>query len=73
MEPRLKSGLSIKALVRHCDLAAIGVAVVARGDPDAGAILIKRNSRDTGSGVDILLREAVGPAVSHCLRAPPLI
>lgn len=40
MEPRPKSGLSIKALVRRCDLAAIGVAMVARGNPDAGAILI---------------------------------
>lgn len=45
-EPRLKSRFWINALVRRCDLAAIGVAVVARGDPDSGAVLLKLNGLD---------------------------
>src|SRR5690242_10943816 len=48
MEPRLKSVIRVKALIRRCDLAAIGVAVTARGDPDAGAILLKLIDRETG-------------------------
>ncbi|HEY3910266.1 MAG TPA: DUF1491 family protein [Stellaceae bacterium] len=58
MEPRLKTGLWIKALVRRCDLAAVAVAVVARGDGDAGAVLIKLNGRDDGCAV---LAQARGP------------
>lgn len=46
MEARLKSGIWVKALIRRCDLAAIGCAVVARGDPDAGAVLVKSSARD---------------------------
>jgi hypothetical protein len=51
LEARLKTGLWIRALIRRCDLAAIGVAVVARGDADSGAVLLKFNGRDAGCRV----------------------
>ena len=58
MEARLKTGLWIKALIRRCDLAAVAVAVLARGDGDSGAVLIKLNLRDGGCSV---LTQARGP------------
>jgi hypothetical protein len=58
MEARLKSRLWVQALIRRCDLAAIGVAVAARGDPDSGAVLLKCNGRDAGCRV---LAQARGP------------
>jgi hypothetical protein len=51
MEARLKSAIWIKALIRRCDLAAIPVAVLARGDDDAGAIVLKFNGRNAGCQV----------------------
>jgi hypothetical protein len=63
MEPRLKSGIWVKALIRRCDIAAIGVAVVARGDGDAGAILLKLNGREDGCTVLAQARRADGAAV----------
>ena len=63
MEPRLKSAIRVKALIRRCDLAAIGVAVTARGDPDAGAILLKLIGRNTGATVLAQARSADGTAV----------
>jgi hypothetical protein len=70
MEARLKSGIWVKALIRRCDLAAIAVAVVARGDEDAGAILLKFSARDKacfvlaqarGRGGELLWMRATGP------------
>lgn len=70
MEARLKTGIWIKALIRRCDLAAISVAVVARGDGDAGAILLKFNGGAAGCAVltqargqdgELLWMRATGP------------
>jgi hypothetical protein len=58
MEARLKTAIWIRALIRRCDLAAVAVAVVARGDGDSGAVLIKLNGRDEGCAV---LAQARGP------------
>jgi hypothetical protein len=60
MEARLKSGIWVKALIRRCDMAAIGVAVTARGDADAGAILLKLAGRETGACVLAQTRRADG-------------
>ena len=60
MEARLKSGIWVKALIRRCDIAAIGVAVVARGDSDAGAVLLKLNGRDDGCTVLAQTRQLDG-------------
>ena len=67
----MKSGIWIKALIRRCDLAAIPIAVVARGDGDAGAILLKLNGGfDEGCSVltqargqdgELLWMRATGP------------
>ena len=58
MEARLKSGIWVQALIRRCDRAAIAVAVLARGDGDAGAILLKLSGRDRSCTV---LAQARGP------------
>jgi hypothetical protein len=71
MEARLKTGFWIRALIRRCDSAAIPIAVLARGDEDAGAILLKFNSGMTGCLVltqargqegELLWMRATGPA-----------
>jgi hypothetical protein len=58
MEARLKTALWIKTLIRRCDLAAVAVAVVARGDADSGAILLKLNAGSEGCSV---LSQTRGP------------
>jgi hypothetical protein len=63
MEARLKTDIQVKALIRRCDLSAIGVAVTARGDPDAGTILIKLYDRSAGTTVLTQTRRADGALV----------
>jgi len=59
MQPRLKSGLWVKALIRRYDGQAIPVTVLRKGDADAGAILVKVNRRERGC---VVLNRAQDPA-----------
>jgi hypothetical protein len=71
MEARLKTGIWVKALIRRCDLAAIPVALLARGDADGGAVLLKFNggavgcsvlAQARGAGGELLWMRATGPS-----------
>ncbi len=67
----MKSGIWVKALIRRCDIAGIPIAVVARGDGDAGAILLKLNggvaegcwvlTQARGQDGELLWMRATGP------------
>ena len=47
VRPRLKTELWVKAQIRLCDRLVIPAAVAHRGDPDAGALILRLN-RSTG-------------------------
>lgn len=54
-EPRLRTGFWVQTQLRVCDLAAIPFVVLKRGDPDAGAVLLRI---DKGlKGILVLARE----------------
>jgi hypothetical protein len=57
-EDRLKAELWIKAQIRLCDKDSIPAAIVRRGDPTGGAILIKLNRLDAGCRVYTQVRDA---------------
>jgi hypothetical protein len=73
MQPRLKSGLWVRALIRRYDGQAIPATVVRKGDTDAGAILVKVNRRERGC---IVLNRAPNPAGAlvwqHATGATPV-
>ena len=52
-EPRLKTSLWVQAQVRFCDRNFIPVAVVRKGDPDAGAVTLRLLR---GPGKNLLLK-----------------
>ena len=62
-EPRLKSGLWVKAAIRSCGVNAIPAMVARKGDPDAGAVLIKQNLLGGGFVVLTQIRRGDGQAV----------
>lgn len=47
-EPTLKSKMFVQALVRQCQSHDVFAAVVAKGDEDAGAVLVKLNMFQNG-------------------------
>jgi hypothetical protein len=59
MQPRLRSGIWVQALIRRYDSSAIPATIVRKGDSDSGAILIKLNRRESGCTV---LTQARGEA-----------
>jgi len=46
MEPRLKAGFWIKALIRRCQTEGAFAAIVRHGDDTAGSIIVKINTLD---------------------------
>ncbi|ARJ67005.1 hypothetical protein WV31_15670 [Magnetospirillum sp. ME-1] len=61
-EPRLKARLWVHAAIRRCSILAIPAVVVAKGDEDAGAVLIKLNRGALGCEVFTQVRDGAGEA-----------
>jgi hypothetical protein len=62
-EARLKTGLWVKATLRLCDQRALPAVLVRRGDPDAGAVLVKLSLRAAGCMIFAEARDAGGVPV----------
>jgi GMP synthase (glutamine-hydrolysing) len=59
-EPRLKTEIWVKACVRRASVEGIALAVVKRGDPDGGAVLVKLNRHADGCMVLTETRDGAG-------------
>lgn len=59
-EARLQTSLWVQAQVRLCDIRFIPIVVVRRGDPEGGAVMLKRAL--AGGGYEVLspVRDADG-------------
>ncbi|MEK9724736.1 MAG: DUF1491 family protein [Rhodospirillaceae bacterium] len=57
-EPRLRVEIWVKAQLRLCDLAMTPAYVRRRGDPDAGAVILKLDRLD---GTSELFTQTYGP------------
>jgi hypothetical protein len=72
-EPRLKAKLWVHAVIRQCTVQAIPAVVVAKGDEDAGDILIKLNRGAAGCEVFTRVRDGAGePAWMRATGAEPV-
>jgi hypothetical protein len=61
-EPRLKAKLWVHAAIRQCGVLGIPAMVVASGDADAGAVLVKLNRGAAGCEVFTQVRDGEGRA-----------
>ena len=59
-EPRLKAGLWVQAAIRAASVQGVMATIARKGDPDAGAILIKQNLLNGGFCVLTQIRRANG-------------
>jgi len=59
---RIKAGLWVQAQVRVCDINHIPIMVRHKGDPDAGAILLKLDQGKAGCAVLSQVRDSDGNA-----------
>jgi hypothetical protein len=59
-EASLKAEIWVKAQIRLCDINFLPAAVLKRGDPDAGAIVLKLNRLDAGHEVYTQVRDQEG-------------
>lgn len=57
---RLKSRIWVQAQIRMCDIANLPAYIVKRGDPDAGAVILRLNRLDGTSHVFSQARHADG-------------
>jgi len=69
-EDRLKAELWIKAQIRLCDREGIAAAIVRRGDPTGGAILLKLNRLTAGCRVYTQVRDRDSNPAWLCATGP---
>ena len=79
---RLKTSFWVQAQIRICDLSAIPIAILKRGDPDAGTVILRIDRGDSGCEVLNQVRDmdgtmkwmrVGGPAPISEAEAAPLI
>ena len=66
MEPRLKSGIWVKALIHRCAVEAVPALVVRKGDESAGGVYVKVNHLDGRAEVFSQARRGDGSRVWMC-------
>ena len=66
MEPRVKTRIWVQAFLRRLEIDGYMAAVLARGDEDAGAVLIKVNCFGAGCRVYTQVRDETGRLVWLC-------
>jgi hypothetical protein len=70
MEPRLKSGFRVKALVRRVQAQGAQAFITRRGDEDAGAILITLNGLQGSSKLLSQARNGMGDLIWLMVSGP---
>ena len=67
IEPSIKSIIWVKAQIRLCDINLLPIAVIHKGDPDAGTILLKINRIPIGFEIFNQTRTLKGEKAWTCI------
>lgn len=73
MQPRLKTGIWVQALIRRCMGEAVPAVVARRGFEDAGAVLLKINGLQGQCYVLAAGTDLDGKRVWRCATGPGLV